>query len=64
MTFYYDEETEELIGNNMFYEGYDMAYVAGDSLIINVDWIMEEGRGISKLKEMRNAIDSAIEDQS
>lgn len=64
MTFYYDADEEELVGNNMFYDDYDMAEVDDDSLVINVDWIMEEGRGIRKLEEMRDAIDSAIEDQT
>lgn len=64
MTFYYDDDAGELVGNNMFYEDYELAERDGDSLVINVDWIMEEGRGVRKLEEMRNAIDSAIEDQS
>lgn len=63
MTFYYDEEAEELVGNNMFYEDYNIAEADGDSLVIDVNWIMEEGRGVRKLQEMRDAIDSAIEDQ-
>jgi len=61
MTFYYDEDENELVGNNMFYEDYDLAERRTDSLVINVEWMMDEGRGLSKLREMRDAIDAAIE---
>jgi len=61
MTFYYDEDADELIGNNMFYEDHDMAEHRGDTLAINVEWIMEEGRGLSKLREIRDSVDAAIE---
>jgi len=61
MTFYYDEDENELVGNNMFYEDYDLAERRDDTLAINVEWMMDEGRGLSKLREMRDAIDAAIE---
>lgn len=61
MTFYYDEVEDELVGNNMFYDDYDLAERRGDTLAINVGWMMREGRGLSKLREMRSAIDAAIE---
>ena len=63
MTFYYETDTDRLVGNNMFYE-YEygtIAQVDGESLFIDVETIMEDGRGINKLKEMRSAIDDAIE---
>lgn len=61
MTFTYDEGENELVGNNMFYEDYNLAKRRNDSLVIDVEWMMEEGRGLSKLREMRSAIDAAIE---
>lgn len=64
MTFYYDEDEDELVGNNMFYDGYDLATRDGDTLKINVEWIMEEGRGESKLKEIRDAAQNALDAHS
>lgn len=61
MTFYYDEDENELVGNNVFYEDFEMAEKDGDTLRIDVDWIMEEGRGEYKLKEIRDAVERAIE---
>lgn len=61
MTFYYDSDADELVGNNMFYEDYDLASREGDTLKINVTWIMSEGRGKSKLKEIRDAAQNAID---
>lgn len=63
MTFYYVEEDNELVGNNMFYEG-DYGPLAerdGDSLVIDVTEIMEEGRGVGKLREMKRRVEDAIE---
>lgn len=64
MTFYYDSDADELVGNNMFYEDYDLAEVDGDTLRINVEWIMEEGRGEAKLKEIRDAAQSALDEHA
>lgn len=63
MTFYYDDETDTLVGNNMFYEGAygPIADRNGDTLEIDVTEIMEHGRGMKKLREMQSAIQSAID---
>lgn len=57
MTFYYVEEDNVLEGNRLgaFTE------VDGESVTIDVDAIMDEGRGIDKLNEMKRQIDAAIE---
>jgi len=58
MTFYYIEEENVLEGNH----GVDYAEIdAFGNLVIDVDYIMDEGRGIEKLEEMKNQIDEAIE---
>lgn len=57
MTFYYDTDENDLVGNRAV----EYAEFDGDSLVIDVDHIMDEGRGVRKLREMRDAVDSAIE---
>lgn len=64
MTFYYDDEANELVGNNAFDERLGFATADGDTLRMDVDFIMEEGRGLSKLREMRDAVDAAIDANS
>lgn len=64
MTFFYDAETDTLVGNNMFYESTNHRQIASvdfQTLEIDVTVIMEDGRGLGKLREMRNAIDAAID---
>jgi len=61
MTFYYDSDADELVGNNMFYEDYDLAERDGENLRINVAWIMEEGSGEAKLREIRDAAQDALD---
>jgi hypothetical protein len=61
MTFYFDSEENELVGNNAFDERLGFASEDDDSLVMDVDFIMEEGRGLRKLREMRRAVDAAIE---
>ena len=61
MTFYYDEDENELVGNNAFDDGLGFAEQDGSNLRIDVDYIMEEGRGLGKLREMLSAIEGAIE---
>jgi len=61
MTFYYDTDDDELVGNALFDERYGpIAEQDGDTLRISVEQIMEEGRGIKKLEEMEGAIQDAI----
>jgi hypothetical protein len=65
MTFYYDHEEDELVGNNMFAEDVPYGPLAeqdGDTLRIDVEEIMEEGRGLRKLNEMKSAIQGAIDE--
>lgn len=57
MTFYYDADENDLVGNRAA----EYAEFDGDSLVIDVDTIMEDGRGLRKLREMRDAVDGAIE---
>jgi len=64
MTFYYDSDADELVGNNMFYEDYDLAERDDDTLRINVEWIMEEGRGEAKLREIRDSVEAALDAHS
>lgn len=67
MTFYFDAEKNDLVGNNMFADDYGYGPLAsrdGYELVIDVDEIMENGRALAKLREMRSAIDSAIEANS
>jgi len=61
MTFYYDEDKNELVGNNAFDEDLGFAAQDDDTLRMDVDQIMEEGRGLRKLREMQSAVESAIE---
>lgn len=63
MTFYYDEDENELRGNNAFHPEHGFAYIEddGSTVVFDVDYIMDEGRAMGKLKEMRSAIDAAIE---
>jgi len=61
MTFYYDSDENELVGNNAFDERLGFATEDGDTLRMDVEFIMEEGRGLKKLREMRDAVDAAIE---
>ena len=57
MTFWYDEEENVLEGNRVgaFTE------VDGEQVTIDVDGVMEEGRGVDKLREMKRQIETAIE---
>jgi hypothetical protein len=64
VTFYYDSDEDELVGNNMFYEDYDLAERDGDTLRINVEWIMDEGRGEAKLREIRDSVQAALDAHS
>lgn len=64
MTFYYDESENELVGNAAFDEEYGYASVDDDTLLIDVDHIMEEGRAEAKLKEIRDAAKDALEANS
>lgn len=64
MTFWYDEDTNELVGNMAFDDEYGYASEEGGELHIDVDTIMEEGRGTGKLKEMIRSIEEAIESNS
>jgi len=61
MTFYYDKDENELVGNNAFDDEHGFAEQDGSNLRIDVDYIMEEGRGLGKLMEMESAIEKAIE---
>lgn len=61
MTFYYDAEADELVGNNVFDEDIGFGEVDGDTLYLDVTKVMEEGRGLRKLTEIRDAVESAIE---
>ena len=61
MTFYYDEEADELVGNNVFHDDVGFGTVDGDTLRLDVTAVMEDGRGLRKLHEMRDAIEGAIE---
>jgi len=61
MTFYYDEDKNELVGNNAFDEDLGFAAQDDDTLRMDVDQIMEEGRGLRKLRGMQSAVESAIE---
>lgn len=61
MTFYYDEDENELVGNNAFDEDLGFAVQDDGTLRMDVDQIMEEGRGLRKLREMQSAVESAIE---
>jgi len=63
MTFYYDEDENALCGNNAFHPEYGFSYVDDDgvTLVMDVDYIMDEGRGLKKLREIRDAADAAIE---
>jgi len=64
VTFYYDEDENELVGNNAFDDRLGFATEDGDTLRMDVEFIMEEGRGLSKLREMRDAVDAAIDANS
>lgn len=64
MTFYYDEDTNELVGNNAFDDRLGFAIEDDDTLRLDVDFIMEEGRGLSKLREIRDAAQRAIDANS
>lgn len=57
MTFYYMEEENVLEGNQLG----EFTEVDGTTVTIDVDGIMEEGRGTRKLNEMVNQIEEAIE---
>lgn len=61
MTFWYDKEADELIGNVAFDDEYGYAEQDGTDLRIDVTTIMENGRGEGKLREMKGAIDDALE---
>ena len=57
MTFWYDEDENVLEGNRLgTFTGVD-----GEHVTIDVDGIMEEGRGVGKLREMKRQIETAIE---
>lgn len=57
MTFWFDREENELIGNNLG----EFTTVTDDGEVhIDVEGIMERGRGTDKLKEMVSQIVSAI----
>lgn len=62
MTFYYDADADELVGNNAgaFAEFRDGPNPGTDSLHIDVTEIMEDGRGRAKLREIRDAAQQAI----
>lgn len=64
MTFYYRSDADELVGNTMFYEDYNLAERDGGTLRIDVEWIMEEGRGEAKLREIRDAAQDALDAHS
>lgn len=57
MTFYFIEDENVLEGNRLG----EFTDVDGEMVQIDVDGIMEEGRGLDKLLEMRRQIDKAIE---
>jgi len=56
MTFYFVKEENVLEGNVIG----DFVEVDGSEMKIDVDGIMEEGRGTAKLREMQRQIDKAI----
>jgi len=57
MTFYYEEDTDTLRGN----VADEYAHFEDDgTLVIDVEYIIAEGRSIGKLREMQRAIDDAI----
>jgi len=56
MTFYFLEDENVLEGNVIG----DLVEVDGSHVIIDVDGIMEEGRGTAKLREIQRQIDKAI----
>jgi len=64
MTFYYDSDADELVGNNAFDDTNGFAEQDGSNLVLDVTFIMEEGRAIKKLKEIRNATQYAIDAHS
>lgn len=58
MTFFYERDTDELIGN----VADEYAHIDDEgSLHIDVSWIYEEGRGTEKLEEIKWAAEDAIE---
>lgn len=57
MTFYFLEDENVLEGNHLG----RYTEIDGDEVRIDVDAIMEEGRGIQKLDEMRMRIEDAID---
>lgn len=57
MTFYFDRSANELVGNFIG----RFTTVDGDEVTIDVDGIMEDGRGLGKLREMQGAIEDAID---
>lgn len=57
MTFWFDREENELIGNNL---GEFTTVTENGEVHIDVGGIMERGRGTAKLKEMVSQIVSAI----
>ncbi|MDY6778992.1 MAG: hypothetical protein SV760_00265 [Halobacteria archaeon] len=61
MTFWFDDDENELVGNMAFDDEYGYASEEDGELQIDVETIMEEGRGVGKLREMKRAIDAAIE---
>lgn len=57
MTFWYDRDAEELIGNNLA----EFTEINDDGEVhIDVAGIMEDGRAEKKLKEMQTQITSAL----
>lgn len=64
MTFWYDSEDDELVGNRLM-EVTEIRQLDIDDMPpevrIDVSAMMETGRGVSKLREMQNAITDAIE---
>jgi len=56
MTFYYDGDENNLVDNHAGL----FTTVDGDDVTIDVDYIMEEDRGLQKLREMGRAIEDAI----
>lgn len=57
MTFYYHEADNVLEGNRLG----NFTEVDGETVTIDVDGIMEEGRGVGKLEEMQRQIQKAID---
>lgn len=57
MTFYYIEDENVLEGNRIG----KYTEVDGETVRIDVGAILEEGRGVDKLREIQQAIDDAIE---